>query len=361
MKLSSQRKCMKKNRPLIIYLDSSDYSVLSGQISKEHTRCLNELAGLSEKGKVIFVFSCSIVSEMLPISKENLSSASIRLKLMNSLCKYSLPALSDLMQREVTGALNSKKAPVSLLTPKYGWIPTLANKSKPTVKFKFPSSTDKIKFYSEAKRISLENGCPKVISEFALAISIGAISQENASVAAIYESRNIDFLLNLIEFRFEFSSILSKAIRDPSVKFYESMQKSILDLEAIKPTKIDWNEQLNKNWVSIINRVANSINRSEQFSLTLEQVREYCPGLTTAVLSSYSSMLDSFREKNPRNPKNSDFADSLHALYAPYVDIFRADKYMSPHIRNGCPNKNVHIASDLLELPEIIKDLLSKA
>lgn len=350
---------MKIRRPLTVYLDSSDYSVLSGQsISYEHAKCLDELKRLSRSGRVIFVFSCSIVSEMLPINRDHLFSAHSRIKLMNELCNRALPDSREVMRSEIVSASRLKSAPKNILIPKYGWMPTIANKSKPKVKLKFPNGINKRKFYSAVKKHSTELEYPVRLSELALAVSIGAISEDDAALAAVYESRDIEFLLNSIKVRFELSSILSKSIREPSLGFCENIKKVALEFAVLDKVGIEWDEKFKNNLVNVVNNISKSMDANVQSILTLDSIKQHCPGLVTAIVSSCSSVIESLHGRNPRMPKTSDFTDSVHALYAPYVDFFRADRYMSIHIKNSCPCQTVSVVNNLLELPEMIRGRL---
>jgi hypothetical protein len=350
---------MQNRRPLTVYLDSSDYSVLSNRA--EYAKCLNELNSFSQSGRVIFVFSCAVVSEMLPINRDHLLAANSRINLMNKLCKRAFPDSSEVIRGEVTSALRLKGAPKNLLIPKYGWMPTLANKNKPKIKLKFPNGANKSKFYSTVKRHSSELGYPARLSELALAVSIGAISEDDAALSAVYESRDIEFLLNSINLRFEISSILSKSIRQPSLEFCENINKAALEFANLDMGKIERDEKFENNLLNVVNNISKSLGGNIQRELTLASIKKCCPGLVTSIMSSCASVIESLHGKNPRTPKTSDFADSVHALYAPYVDFFRADKYMSIHIKNSCPFKSVNVVNNLLELPDMIRARLENS
>jgi hypothetical protein len=47
--------------------------------------------------------------------------------------------------------------------------------------------------------------------------------------------------------------------------------------------------------------------------------------------------------------------DTIHSYHAPYVDIFRADRYMAQHILRQKTIGNTIVAPSLVDLPEIIE------
>lgn len=352
---------MKAKKLLTVYLDSSDYSALSApNISAEHQQCLKKLNTFSEKWMVKFLCSCSLISEMLPLSREHLNSAKLRIRLMNTLCKSSLIDHSSLIKEEINKATLGNKGSPQAITTKYGWFPSLAHKKKPDLKYKFPKGVKRSQFNAEVEKFSIEKGYPLKLSSLALGLALGAISEDDMASDAVYESRDIEFLLKTIEMQFEFSAYISKLIREPSLKFHEIIKKEISEFKSIDLSLNEWNKRSEEILIRIANDLSQKSTGDKNNLLSLATIQEFCPGITTAVLSSYSSMRDSFKQKAPRAPKPSDLADSLHALYAPYVDIFRADKYMSAHIKNSCPNKKVEIVNNLLDVPEIIDNRLSQ-
>lgn len=94
-------------------------------------------------------------------------------------------------------------------------------------------------------------------------------------------------------------------------------------------------------------------------SINIEHIKTYCPGISCLIGSSYSYILDSVGVSS-RNLKDSDFIDVIHSMYAPYVSLFRADRYMAPHIRNNLVGQKPLIAHRLEDTPDKISELLEK-
>lgn len=74
----------------------------------------------------------------------------------------------------------------------------------------------------------------------------------------------------------------------------------------------------------------------------------FCAVLTIVAMNTV------FSGGNPRKPRSSDFGDALHAVYLPYVDVFRADSYMSSVLHGINETGNAIIVSKLAQLPKAI-------
>lgn len=62
----------------------------------------------------------------------------------------------------------------------------------------------------------------------------------------------------------------------------------------------------------------------------------------------------------PRVPMVSDFADGVHSVYAPYVDVFRTDAYMAPHVERHARRFGVAVVPKLAKLPSVIEERLAR-
>jgi hypothetical protein len=96
----------------------------------------------------------------------------------------------------------------------------------------------------------------------------------------------------------------------------------------------------------------------EGLVLEAETIDARCPGFAVCVRAMHDSIRDSVG-RNARELKASDFADCVHALYVPYVDIFRADSYMSGHIAPLAAKHGTAVVQKLRNLPAEISRRLS--
>lgn len=59
--------------------------------------------------------------------------------------------------------------------------------------------------------------------------------------------------------------------------------------------------------------------------------------------------------KSPRNPKRSDMGDMFHTLTLPYSDLWRCDAYFSTLVKRHAPNFSHKIVARLEDLPDAIR------
>lgn len=122
-------------------------------------------------------------------------------------------------------------------------------------------------------------------------------------------------------------------------------------------TPSGWHTSLQHSLVNIPNRLATSLSLPGAVTDDSKLVERYCPSLTLALKVLYSALWDSVSGKKPRQPENSDFLDAVHAMYAPYVRVFRADRYMAPHVRKHASVHGTIVVNRLLDLPDVIHSL----
>ena len=157
----------------------------------------------------------------------------------------------------------------------------------------------------------------------------------------------------------------SKALT-ASMKEMASEARSLRQLVAI-PGNSSQAKSLTKNWwntaqdqlvINVSNRLLSQFHPDTATVCEVSAVDANCPGLSTFIRSLHSAVWDSVNEQ-PRVPKDSDVVDAIHAMYAPYTSVFRADRYMAPHIQKQVERRGVRVVSQLDTLPEQIKRSLS--
>ena len=84
-----------------------------------------------------------------------------------------------------------------------------------------------------------------------------------------------------------------------------------------------------------------------------------CPGLSVCIRALHSAWGTAI-SKTPRQAKLSDFPDAIHAMYAPYMDVFRADSFMSAHIAKHVASKMTRVVPKLIQRPDAIRTALSR-
>lgn len=336
-------------KPLTVYLDSSDYSNLSQKNDTKYRDCLTELKSFSASGHVDYVFSMYVVSEMAPLTIQSIDMAKKRIKLMNELCSYSLIDFKQLAEAEINNLQKNKS--IHVLKRKELWISeSIVPLEK--LKLKIVNKREMDEFNKIAYQHSVDNKAPLLVSVISLAQKLGLLKGQKVESILLSEMRNINFLLDMIDYRFEFSLQLSKIVRESSANFYGSINEIINDYPLLSFSGDEWISNANEFLMKFIQEMYKNARPNLAFSYSVDEVMRTCPGISMGIMSGRLALQDSFAVKNHRSIKESDLVDSMHAIYVPYVDIFRSDKYMSRHITKAGGS---NVISNLLDLPDEIR------
>ena len=157
-------------------------------------------------------------------------------------------------------------------------------------------------------------------------------------------------------------------VRSPSVAMTKTLNEmaahaaSMRELDQALGTNFAEDSFSSARWAAmqeeLLVRIATRL--SQEFlgrsDLILESsiIDERCPGFSVGVRSLHSAWR-STTSATPRKGKLSDFPDALHAMYAPYVDVFRADSFMAPHIQKQSHKFGTTIVSKVGGLPRAIE------
>ncbi|MBV5331546.1 hypothetical protein JZU69_03985, partial [bacterium] len=126
-------------------------------------------------------------------------------------------------------------------------------------------------------------------------------------------------------------------------------------------SSLKWVEVQDKLLLRIGMRMSKEFLNLDANQLTVASIDKCCPGLSVGIRSLHTAWRTTTGQK-PRAPKLSDFPDGLHAMYAPYVDVFRADSFMAPHISKAVSRFGTNVVSKLSRLPCAIQEkLLTRA
>lgn len=166
---------MASYKPLLVYLDSSDYSIMSyAKADVEYKQCLSELIDLSKSRKVNFVFSSIVVSEMLPLEKGHISHAYARFRLLNDISTNSLIDFWQLVAEEISRALILQNTQIKVLGNKFDWLPNFdqLKTNSLSVKNKYLGGAVK----AQLKEFSIKHGVSVKIAALIYAFADGGIS-----------------------------------------------------------------------------------------------------------------------------------------------------------------------------------------
>ena len=392
-------------RPLRIYLDSSDYSVLSDprRESPTLTDIKVRLQTWVNEGAIECYFSGIHLSEMAPLDAKYADAAERRADLLVSLCgRRALISAERLFAFELEQAIAGQPKATSAYSSLGEWYPEGATDILPI------DALEQLKYFREAIRDVAPNRKARRLAE-RKAVRHGRLrSTAQSMIHQTSQQADLSEILDRYPMRPEDARVISRFVvgqasaADASAAFAESLRdprwmmrwfalhhdkftpfiewtrkpaesmlacvaaiseqaERLREFDASYGTNLSGDLLDRQKWLSAQNELVQRIaTRMAQALLDVEQqvpshlIDAFCPGLSVAVRSLHSSWYLSTTE-TPRSAKKSDFADALHAVYAPYVDFFRADTGMAPSIMEHAAKYSCTVVSKLVDLPSLIQ------
>ena len=397
-----------------VYLDSQDYSVLSGsKLTPQMESLRDQLLAWSSSGEVHFVFSSVVVCEAAPTGPQAVHYAVERGDLLSALCgKNALIELAELLDAEVKALCSQDPRPVSARSPTSDWFPKIEFDDPPpleelvlevlreqSAEMSWTRAQER-----EAKRKLLKEG--KLRPAFMATIGTEAsktyvreimakypMKPENAEVfgrfvlgkankfqatAALAESvRDPSWLMRWFASTPELAEPIAESVRKPGrelgnqarelVVLFSEFQNKRRDLGlsddsehfSLVAQKVEWEEGVDAMALNVAKQICEKTAGSWSNQINAKDIATFCPGINAVVRSLMNSLWENIGGSRKEQPSDSQFPDCMHALYAPYVDVFRADRFMAPHIRAQVSAQRTIVVSRLSELNEAIEERLN--
>jgi hypothetical protein len=392
-------------RPLRIYLDSSDFSVLSDPARLSDRTLLStkeRLLHWSKSQEVEFFYSPLHIAEMAPTKAEYTPAATARSKLLFELCGPNTFAnFLEIIDSEVLTLVRGD-APLDPSRRDGKWFPydlpdTFLSETKilnmdflaphiakldrkkrrevernPSLRTKLLAAVAELADRTKDEAIaeimttrSVERMDAEVMREY----SLGRLPEIKA--LAYLKSRlcNPSFLVQQCETNFEDMTFLFDWLRGPSDTFNNSLLETIRvatnwrshpEYDSIVPTiKQSLTEEgLRGNSLILLKQL--SINITEKYGLSLDPlvaISDFirnAPGLYTYASIAIESSWPSFTNQ-PRQTKSSDTVDLWHSFYAPYVDVYRTDGFMAPMVKKYSSEFGTSVVGKLTELIDVVE------
>ncbi|QDZ28698.1 hypothetical protein [Noviherbaspirillum sp. UKPF54] len=393
---------------LRVYLDSSDFSVLSdpGKESVELAAIRERLAGWARSGEVDFRYSAAHIIEMSPLRAEHTEAAERRAELLFQLCGTKTLISFDLLLQKELEAMGGSGSVVPF-SDNGEWFPELTDLMSPV------SWADNIKSIGvqlkelganralrrQQMRAHFKDGKPraktldtlseqqsaglkemmklypmrpadaKVLSDYVL----GRASAAEADEAFLSSLRDPRWMIRWFHNHSEALSPVIDWLRAPSQNVcatlsnateaalnFRKVWERVGDTSGVPPG-LDARAKLEMQ-ASILNRIARQFSKASdnETDNDLDTFARYAPGITVCIKSLVTSAWNSFAMK-PRVPKPSDFVDTIHAMYSPYVDVFRTDSYMAPIIASNLNKKGATVVGKLKDVIGVIDTKLRAA
>jgi hypothetical protein len=393
------------SKSLKVYLDSSDFSVLS-DVKKgalENAAITDQLCRWSDSGEVQFLFSGVHITEMAPLSTADSKAAEARADLLERLCRRNAVLSSDkIIHTELQCLRNSLTTDFNAFSAVGNWFPdpgdvieqigmpeviekAIADLGLNRQQRRDIAQTLKKKFHKKKMKDDLLSK----IQEDGLLNTLMArypMRQEDAQIVVRYffdnatkEEANEAFLESLRrpgtfirwfeKNRETFHPFLHslrrpaqemlKIIEDTAQAFQEIRNKSSAHGDTALATSWWKKKQDEILCNSVMNAMLGAFPDYEG-DVSASKIDRYCPGMSTCLRTIHSTIRDSLLECKPRQPTASDYVDGLHAVYAPYADVFRADSYMASHVRSNVEKFGTIVVSKLPKLTQVIQGRLDK-
>lgn len=391
------------------YLDSQDYSTLSDPKGwtpeKEQIRAA--LLNFAKEGLVKFVFSAAAISEAAPISPDTSKLAELKAQLLVQLCgTNALISFDRLMAAEAEALAKGFAAPAKVLDPHGHWFPEIDTRDVPRSPFKYMQErmerelgqTGMSRQQSRtAVRKMIKNGVPKgefkkymdsqnveplaaefskpfpmkpQYAEMVVRFWLGRATEAEFD-KALYESlSDPHHMMKWFTTNHALASPISDIVRRPGrelgTHLRELVALAVRHVAVLTEGGTDtaptgkngeilrrWEEQQDNQLIKLVQYAAHAKGITLK-NVNPKDIEKYCPGISATIRSLYSSAWDNVAAGRKEEPSDSQPVDSLHAMYAPYVCVFRADRYMAPHIQKQVKRHGTIVVSRLSDLAEML-------
>lgn len=389
-------------RPIHVYLDSSDYSVLSDRRypSNDSLKLLAQISSLVDKGAISCWFSGIHLSEMAPLNSAYAGAANHRADVLVRLCgRNALLSIDRVVNKEIRSTLGlASDSATSVYALDGTWYPEGVAEILPfSDRDRFElvrTAVDKMAGNRKLRRLALSRATkhgrirPELRAHLSSEVQTASIQQLLDEYPMSEEvARVIGQYLVGSATRAQATAAFEENLRDPRwmmswfskhhvklLRFINwtrapasnlncafqqmvDLSKNMRANDALNRTNISdtvftskkWHEVQNKLLVRVVTRIATMRCNERLISLTTESIDEHCPGISVSIRSLHSAWWAS-TTKTPRKTKPSDVVDALHAFYAPYVDIFRADSAMAPAIQKHASRYGTQVVTKLADL-----------
>ncbi|MBL8693164.1 MAG: hypothetical protein JNJ88_03630 [Planctomycetes bacterium] len=393
-------------KPILVYLDSSDYSHLSDARSGERAAIMSQLRDWVRSGAITCVFSAAHISEMAPLEVAHSPAAVDRTRVLVELCgRNALISFDRLASLELASLYKKVGTSIHAVTSDGTWFPDLKSVVTPVdwlEPLKDLQENLKNQGLNRQERLRIKaalfgkNGPRRTAQGLLLGalrgdalrpiLEVYPMRQEDLEVLAQYciglataEEANNAFLNCLRDPQWMMKwfyrhhgklSMISDWVRRPAKEMIQNMEMIFRDIRMLRELEVVSGERAElctrKGWAalgdSITVRMAHQgllkFHSISNMELSVDLVDERCRGLSTLVRTLLSSLKLTLLDQD-RQMKESDFVDALHAMYAPYVSIFRSDKFMTPHVQKQVERFGTSVVSRLDDLISKIEEKMN--
>lgn len=400
---------------LTVYLDSQDYSALSEpQLRPDLAYVKNALLSMAALGEVRFVFSALVVSEAAPTGSHAVDYAIRRGDLLAQLCgRNALICPNDLVQSEVRALAEHQTLPRAHVDQTEDWFPRVEFEDptplvdavrerfnadpqvramarpqrreaerkffkngglRPEVQAAIHAETAESYVQALVSTLPMDPAHAHVFRRYAL----GQAGKDEATEAMRASFRDPSRLMRWFTANPEMAAPLADMVRAPGQTLGSAMRSlvalaaqlkasdgdglsnEILPSLALLTDKVAWENWVSGHMESAVRGIALEGGMRLEGTIPANELALYCPGIDATVRSMLSSVWDNVGGTRRQLPSDSQFPDAMHAMYAPYIDVFRADSYMAPHIRMQVERHGTQVVAKLRDLPGVLESMRDK-
>lgn len=395
------------------YLDSQDYSALTDpKLDTLDRRQIKEtLLHLARSRQVRFAFSATAVCESIALTADAAHLAELKAVLLSELCgSNALVSFDRLIDAEVNALARKSAPPRDMFDPRGRWFPEITIDEKPQQPWERirELAEDEMKVMGLSRqerraksRALIKNGKPRQILISQLAqqdpnvftaellkkypmrpeyaevmgrYALGQATEKDFNEALMNSLTDPRWMMKWFTTQHALSNPIADMVRKPGRELGQAM-RSLSEASArlattlrdtglnVDPTgkhgeiTLRWQEMEERQLIAITQRMAGAIS-VELGEFKARDVETCCPGTSIGVRSMYSSLWANVGGGRKEEPSDSQPVDALHAFYAPYVQVFRADRFMAPHIQKQVSSAGTIVVPRLSQLVETLEKQL---
>jgi len=362
---------------LQVYLDSSDYSVLSNPQCQTPAlgAIRDKLFSWANSGDVEFRYSAAHICEMAPLAGTDGRAAEARADILFELCGHkTLLSADKVIIKELSILSEEGGTPIEIRSENGNWFPDLEGI--------FPTALAPSRKDRRNPPPYLKQAVKEIVSQFPMrhlsaktlsSYLLGLETKEAAETAFLQSFREPTWLMRWFAKNGNMMTPIIDWMRGPSKSLLESTKATAIEFarireafsrEAPKGTPLPGTDKKARAELrnQQLQRIALRITEGEGIVIQslpdIAAIEQYAPGFTISISVWVDSVWRSISE-TPRAPKESDFVDAIHAVYAPYVDIFRTDSYMADLMKKPASTHGTQVVGLLSDLVPAIEARLS--
>lgn len=397
------------------YLDSQDYSTLTDTktLTADRIQVREALLSFAQKRKVQFVFSAAAVCEAVAVSPEATRLAELKAELLGDLCgANALVSFDRLLHAEVVALAEQGDPPSDMLDPCGNWFPDIPvvetcetpwqkirqlaeaeldamglsrQQRRAAVRTLIKNGRPRSAFKSQLEKQSPSTFAGEIIKQYPMKAEyaemmarygLGRATEKEFTEALLGSLRDPRWMMKWFTTNHAMSSPIADMVRKPGRELGEGIRKlvdaSIQWASSLRESGLDsdptgrhgeisrrWMEMQGKQLVTIVRSVADAQNLILG-AITPEDVDKRCPGISATVRALYSSAWENVAGSRKEEPSDSQPVDALHAMYAPYVRVFRADRFMAPHIQKQVNRYGTIVVPRLAQLVGVLESEIQR-